>query len=449
MLSGEIQAYAMEKRYIRKDGAAAWIALSVSLVHDEKGGPKYFISVIEDIEPQRRARADESELRSQLEQVLKMETVGRLAGGIAHDFNNLLTAILGYAEAMDAKLPDDADLRSSLREIRKAGERAAVLTRQLLAFSRKQVLQPRILDLNAVVTEMQKLLRRLIGEDVALATRLDPALGNVKADPGQIEQVLMNLAVNARDAMPEGGTLTLETANAVLDGAFAASHPGARPGTYTVLSVTDTGTGMSEDVRSHAFEPFFTTKDAGKGTGLGLATAYGIVKQSDGYITVESEPGRGTTFRIYFPRAEGAAAASASGRHPVVAPRGAETILLVEDESSVRRLARKILESQGYNVLDAGSGEKALEIAHAHDGEIHLVATDVIMPGMNGRVLWDHVRPLRPEARVLFMSGYTDDAIARHGVLESDTAFLQKPFTSQELAAKVREVLDAAPGGAA
>ena len=385
----------------------------------------------------------------QLIQAQKMEAIGRLAGGVAHDFNNLLTVINGYSELMEAQLPDDEDLRSSLREIHRAGERAAALTRQLLAFSRKQVLQPELLDLNAVVSEVEKLLRRLIGEDVALVTRLDPALGSVKADPGQLEQVLMNLAVNARDAMPEGGTLTIETANAMLDTGFAMAHPGARSGEYAVLTVADTGIGMSDEVRSHAFEPFFTTKDQGKGTGLGLATAYGIVKQSDGYITVDSEAGRGTTFRIYLPRAAGAAVPSGLGERPAQSPRGTETILLVEDEPGVRRLSRTILEAQGYSVLEAASGDEALKVARSHTGVIHLVATDVIMPGMSGRVLWDRLRVLRPDARVLFMSGYTDDAIARHGVLERGIAFLQKPFTPQRLAEKVREVLDAAPGAGA
>jgi len=347
---------------------------------------------------------------------------------------------------MEAQLPDDEDLRSSLREIRLAGERAAALTHQLLAFSRRQVLQPRLLDLNAVVSEVEKLLRRLIGEDVELVTRLDPGLGSVKADPGQLEQVLMNLAVNARDAMPKGGTLTVETANTILDTGFARANPGARSGEYAVLTVADTGIGMSDEDRSHAFEPFFTTKERGKGTGLGLATAYGIVKQSDGYITVESEPGRGATFRIYFPRAAGTAAASGRGEHPALSPRGTETILVVEDESGVRRLSRAILKAQGYIVLEAASGDEALEVARSHAGQIHLVATDVIMPGMSGHVLWDRLRVLRPDSRVLFMSGYTDDAIATHGVFEPGIAFLQKPFTPFGLAQKVREVLDAAQG---
>jgi two-component system, cell cycle sensor histidine kinase and response regulator CckA len=394
-----------------------------------------------------RDLTDRQQLEAQLRVSQKMEGIGRLAGGIAHDFNNLLTAILGYSELMEAQLPDDEDLRSSLREIHHAGERAAALTRQLLAFSRRQVLQPRLLDLNAVVSEVEKLLRRLIGEDVALVTRLDPALGSIKADPGQLEQVLMNLAVNARDAMPEGGTLTVETANIMLDTGFAMANPGARSGEYAVLTVADTGIGMSDEVRSHVFEPFFTTKERGKGTGLGLATAYGIVKQSDGYITVDSEPGHGTTFRIYFPRAAGAAAASGRGERSALSPRGTETILLVEDESGVRRLSRTILEALGYTVLEAASGDEALEIARSHAGEIHLVATDVIMPGMSGRVLWDRWRVLRPDSRVLFMSGYTDDAIARHGVLEPGIAFLQKPFTPFSLAQKVREVLDAPAKG--
>ncbi|MCM3877502.1 MAG: PAS domain S-box protein [Thermoanaerobaculia bacterium] len=390
-----------------------------------------------------RDLTDRLQLEAQLRVSQKMEGIGRLAGGIAHDFNNLLTAILGYSELMEAQLPDDEDLRSSLSEIHLAGERAAALTRQLLAFSRRQVLQPRLLDLNAVVSEVEKLLRRLIGEDVELVTRLDPASGTVKADPGQLEQVLMNLAVNARDAMPEGGTLTIETANTRLDAGFTAANPGAQSGEFTILTVSDTGIGMSDEVRSHAFEPFFTTKEQGKGTGLGLATAYGIVKQSDGYITVDSEPGRGAKFRIYFPRAVGEAAASGLGERPPLSPRGTETILLVEDESGVRRLSRTILEAQGYTVLEAASGEEALEIARSHTGEIHLVATDVVMPGMSGRVLWDRLRVLRPGPRILFMSGYTDDAIARHGVLDPGIAFLQKPFTPFGLAHKVREVLDA------
>jgi signal transduction histidine kinase len=390
----------------------------------------------------RRAATQQRRLEEQLIQSQKMEGIGRLAGGVAHDFNNLLTAILGYAELMEPQLEDEG-LRSELREIRLAGERAAALTRQLLAFSRRQVMQPRTLDLNTVVSDVKKMLARLIGEDVALVTRLDPALGSVEADPGQLEQVLMNLSVNARDAMPEGGTLTFETANAVLDADFAAVHPGALPGAYVVLTVTDSGTGMTDEVRGHAFEPFFTTKDKGKGTGLGLATAYGIVKQSGGYIMVESEAGRGTTFRIYLPRVEGTAVGPKRTTSSSLAPSGTETILLVEDEAGVRRLSLTVLETQGYVVLEAPSGDVALQVARSETGPIHLVVTDVVMPGMNGRELWDRLKVLRPDSRVLFMSGYTDDAIARHGVLEPGIAFLQKPFTPFSLAQKVREVLDA------
>src|ERR1019366_3646341 len=428
--TGIAQPY--EKEMLRKDGTRVPLLIGIAMLEASEGSILAYTVDLSD----RRA------LENQLRLAQKMEVIGRLAGGVAHDFNNLLTAILGYAELMESQLEDEG-LKSELREIRLAGERAAALTRQLLAFSRKQVLQPRILDLNAVVSEMEKLLRRLIGEDVELTTRLDPALESVKADPGQLEQVLMNLAVNARDAMPEGGTLTIETANSKLDAGFTTAHPGARSGEYAILTVADTGIGMSDEVRSHAFEPFFTTKEHGKGTGLGLATAYGIVKQSDGYITVDSEPGRGTTFRLYFPRAAGAAAASGRGERSALSPRGTETILLVEDESGVRRLSRTILEAQGYIVLEAASGDEALEVVRSHAGEIHLVATDVIMPGMSGRVLWDRLRVLLPDPRVLFMSGYTDDAIARHGVLEPGIAFLQKPFTPFSLAQKVREVLDA------
>ncbi len=287
------------------------------------------------------------------------------------------------------------------------------------------------------------MLARLIGEDIRLVTRLEPALGNVKADPGQLEQVLMNLAVNARDAMPEGGTLTFETANTELGVDFVAVHPGVPPGAYVALTVTDTGTGMTDQVRSHAFEPFFTTKERGKGTGLGLATAYGIVKQSDGYITVDSEAGRGTTFRIYLPRVEGTAVDSGRTTSSSRAPTGTEKILLVEDEAGVRKLSSTILRAQGYVVLEAASGDMALEVARSETGPIPLVVTDVVMPGMSGRELWDRLRALRPDSRVLFMSGYTDDVIARHGVLEPGIAFLQKPFTPSGLAQKVREVLDA------
>jgi signal transduction histidine kinase/CheY-like chemotaxis protein len=395
---------------------------------------------------QQRAAEQQRVLEGQLSESQKMEGIGRLAGGVAHDFNNLLTAILGYADLLESQLEDES-LKADVREIRLAGDRATALTRQLLAFSRRQVLQPRTLDLNSVVSNIEKMLERLIGEDIKLVARLEPALGNVKADPGQLEQVITNLAVNARDAMPKGGTITFETANVALDPDFVAGHRGAHTGPHVVLKIADTGTGMSEEVRGHAFEPFFTTKARGKGTGLGLATAYGIVKQSGGYITVDSEPGRGTTFRIYLPLVTSRVEASEVGVRPAeTSPRGSETILLVEDESSVRGMCRTILRALGYTVLEAVSGDEALEVARSYTGVIHLVVTDVIMPGMSGSVLWDRLRELRRDSKVLFMSGYTDDAIASHGVLDPGIAFLQKPFTPQGLAEKVRDVLDAALG---
>ncbi len=381
-------------------------------------------------------------LEQQLRQAQKMEAVGRLAGGVAHDFNNILTAITGYADLLLEDLGTTDRRRDDIAEIRKAAERAAGLTRQLLAFSRQQVMQVRVLDLNDVVADTQNMLGRLLGEDIALVTRLDPALGAVKADPGQLEQVIMNLAVNARDAMPGGGKLTIETANAELDDTYVREHFPARPGSYVMLAVSDTGTGMSDEVQSHLFEPFFTTKEKGKGTGLGLATVYGIVKQSGGYIWVYTEPGHGTTFKIYLPRVAGAPAQRASGPKASPVGAGTETVLLAEDEAAVRAVARHALERQGYTVLEASSGEAALDLAERHSGRIHLLLTDVIMPGMNGRALALRLSELRPDLRVVYMSGYTEEAITRHGVLEPGLTYVQKPFTPEGLARKVREVLD-------
>jgi len=381
-------------------------------------------------------------LEQQLRQAQKMEAVGRLAGGGAHDFNNILTAITGYADLLLEDLGTTDRRRDDIAEIRKAAERAAGLTRQLLAFSRQQVMQVRVLDLNDVVADTQNMLGRLLGEDIALVTRLDPALGAVKADPGQLEQVIMNLAVNARDAMPGGGKLTIETANAELDDTYVREHFPARPGSYVMLAVSDTGTGMSDEVQSHLFEPFFTTKEKGKGTGLGLATVYGIVKQSGGYIWVYTEPGHGTTFKIYLPRVAGAPAQRASGPKASPVGAGTETVLLAEDEAAVRAVARHALERQGYTVLEASSGEAALDLAERHSGRIHLLLTDVIMPGMNGRALALRLSELRPDLRVVYMSGYTEEAITRHGVLEPGLTYVQKPFTPEGLARKVREVLD-------
>jgi two-component system cell cycle sensor histidine kinase/response regulator CckA len=387
---------------------------------------------------------DRIRLEEQLRQAQKMEAVGRLAGGVAHDFNNILTAISSYSELLLTDFATEDPRRADVEEIRKATDRAAALTRQLLAFSRRQVLQPKVVDLNAVIAGAEKLLRRLIGEDVALVTRLDPALGAVRADAGQLEQVIMNLAVNARDAMQTGGTLTLETENVVIEASTRTAEQSiVAPGRYVLIRVRDTGAGMDAETRRHLFEPFFTTRDKGKGTGLGLATVYGIVKQSGGFIWVDSEPGRGATFRIYFPRVDEAAPPAepaAAGAEPAAA--GTETILLVEDEDAVRAVARESLRRRGYRVLEATNGETALEIAAGFEGHIGLLLTDVVMPGLSGRALADRLAPTRPGTRVLFMSGYTDDAIVQHGVLEPGLSFLQKPFTPDVLAQKVREVLD-------
>jgi PAS domain S-box-containing protein len=419
----------------RKDGSRFWNALSVSPIHDASGKLTHYVGVQTDVTERRK-------LEEQYRQSQKMEVVGRLAGGIAHDFNNLLTVINGYGEMVLATLPSGHTARDSVAEMVKSGERAAVLTRQLLAFSRQQVLAPRVLSLNTVITEMEKILRRVIGEDIALVTNLQPTLGHVRADPGQLEQVLLNLAVNARDAMPQGGKLTLETRNADLDEAYSRSHDGTAPGRYAVLSVSDTGTGMSAEVKARVFEPFFTTKGPGKGTGLGLATVHGIVTQSGGRIEVASEPGQGTAFKVYLPRIGGTTLNSRRLSREREVPRGRETILLAEDEGSVRALSRYVLRECGYAVLEAADGEEAIEVCAREQGAIHLLVSDVVMPGMGGRQLAEKLLELRPEMRVLYLSGYADDAVIRHGVFEAEVNFLQKPFSAGDLARKVREVLD-------
>jgi two-component system cell cycle sensor histidine kinase/response regulator CckA len=418
-------------KHRKKDGTLIDVEIAASPI--DFLGRKAWLSLANDITEKKR-------LEAQLLQAQKMESVGRLAGGVAHDFNNLLGVITGYGELLEKSLPADARPQKYLRDIMKAAERAAGLTRQLLAFSRRQVLQPRILDLNTVVGEMEKMLRRLIGEDVQLITVLDDSLGRVQADPGQIEQVLMNLAVNARDAMPRGGRLTIETANVDLDAAYARSRPGVKPGSHVMLAVSDTGHGMEQDVLAQVFEPFFTTKEAGKGTGLGLATVHGIVTQSAGHIFVYSEPKHGTTFKIYLPRVEGVEAV-VKATPPEAPQRGSETILLVEDEESLRSLVRECLEASGYTVVEARHATHALEIAEAHSVHIHLLITDVVMPGMSGSELAARLLESHREMKVLYMSGYTDDAVVLHGVLAADAAFLQKPFTMDALARKVREVL--------
>ena len=381
-------------------------------------------------------------LEEQLRQSQRLEAIGSLAGGIAHDFNNLLSVILGQSEFLQRRLDAGDPALKRVEEIRKAGERASMLTRQLLAFSRKQVLIPEVLAPGAVIMDLASMLRRLIGEDVVLETIVRPDTGLVRADRGQIEQVIMNLVVNARDAMPEGGTITVEVANADLDAAYAASHPPTAAGHYVRLTVRDTGTGMDADTRAHVFEPFFTTKEKGKGTGLGLATVYGIVKQSGGYVWLDSEPGKGATFDIHLPRLEDGAQMDAAPIGPAPSPRGTETVLLVEDEAMLRELAREVLEASGYRVLQAAGGEEALRVAGVHEGSIDLLLTDVVMPGISGRMVAERLALSRPGMKVLYTSGYTDDAVFQRGVLPEGSAFLQKPFTTVALERKVREILD-------
>jgi nitrogen-specific signal transduction histidine kinase/CheY-like chemotaxis protein len=382
-------------------------------------------------------------LEDQLAQAQKMEAIGQLAGGVAHDFNNLLTVIMSYSSLLLSEMAADDAMRGDIQEISAAAERAAALTRQLLAFSRKQVLQMRPVNLNSVVADVEKMLRRLIGEDISLTANLDPELALISADPGQLEQVLINLAVNARDAMPGGGALTITTDNARLSDEHGERHLGAAPGKYVMLAVTDTGSGMTKEVQQRLFEPFYTTKGPGKGTGLGLATVHGIVKQSGGDVYVYSELGHGTTFKVYFPLLTNATdILTATAEHRAVTPRGSETVLLAEDDESLRALGARVLSGLGYNVLVARTGSEALRIVAEHNGLIHLIATDVVMPEMNGSQLVEKVLEARPEIRVLFMSGYTDDEVMRRGVIDGQTAFLQKPFTPDLLAHKVREVLD-------
>jgi PAS domain S-box-containing protein len=388
-------------------------------------------------------------LEAQLRHAQKMEAVGRLAGGVAHDFNNLLTVITGRSQLLLLKLPPESPLRRDVELVEETAHRASALTRQLLAFSRKQMVQPRVVDLNEVVRSMDTMLSRLIGEDISLATLLDPAAGCVRADPAQLEQMIVNLAVNARDAMPLGGRLTLETSFIRLDESLARQHVGLQAGPHVRLVVRDTGIGMDGLTKVHLFEPFFTTKGPGKGTGLGLATVYGIVTQSGGAIHVESEPGQGATFTIDLPRVDAPVDLRTDAAVPDAAPHGSETVLLVEDEPEVRGLARDILHQQGYTVLEAADSDQALEIGREHRGPIHLLVTDVVMPQMGGRELADRLTGRRPETRVLYVSGYTDDAILRKGVSETGTAFLPKPFTASALAHKVRQVLDATSAGGA
>ena len=385
----------------------------------------------------------------QLRQSQRMEAIGQLTGGIAHDFNNLLTAIIGFGELLQADLKLAPPHNSYLDEVIKAGQRAAALTMQLLAFSRRQVLQPEILDLNGVVEEMDRLLQRVIGEPIDLVTLLAPALGRVSADKSQVEQIILNLAVNARDAMPQGGKLTIETGNVELDEANVRAHPAGEPGAYVMLAVTDSGIGMDAETQARIFEPFFTTKEQGKGTGLGLATVYGIVKQSGGYIWVYSEPGQGTTFKVYLPRVEEDATVQGPGATPSPVATGSETVLVVEDEAGVRMLTTEVLKARGYTVLAASTPGEAQAISEAHAGPIELLLTDMVLPEMGGRELAATLTAARREMAVLYMSGYTTDAALRHGVTDGGVAYLEKPFTPTTLMVKVREVLQTAATGAA
>jgi PAS domain S-box-containing protein len=424
----------VEATWKRKDGRRITVQLSVRAVRSDSGAVEYYETFVRDV-------TDQRQLAQQLVQAQKMEAVGRLAGGVAHDFNNLLTVILSYSELLlEDRTPGDPE-REDIEQIRKAAQGASALTRQLLAFSRQQVLEPKVLDINEVVAGTEKLLGRLLGADVKLTTLFATDLGQAKVDPGQLEQIVMNLAVNARDAMPEGGQLSIETANVEMDEDYVRGHAIAQPGRYVMLAVTDAGTGMDAETQARIFEPFFTTKEAGKGTGLGLATVYGIVKQSGGFIWVYSELGHGTSFKIYFPRVD-APIERATPAAPAAAG-GTETVLIVEDQAAVRHVTRRMLERHGYTVLEAPDGETALRIAEKYHGSIDLLLTDVVMPGLSGRQLATQLVALRPEMRVLYMSGYTDDAIMRHGILQNGVAYLQKPFTPELLAGKVRAVLDA------
>jgi PAS domain S-box-containing protein len=415
----------------RREGTTVPAEVSASVV--QIGGKPFVVAFLRDV-------SERNAMAAQLRVAQKLDAIGQLAGGVAHDFNNLLTAILGYSQLLAPELRGNDEHFAAIEEIRKAGERAADLTRQLLAFSRKQILEPKVLDLNDVVRRIEGLLTRLIGEDVRVRLNLGSALGAIRADAGQIEQVIMNLAVNARDAMPRGGDISIETANVELAETYTQMHRPVHPGPYVMLAVSDTGVGMDAVTRERIFEPFFTTKEKGQGTGLGLSTVYGIVKQSSGYVWVYSEPGKGTAFKVYLPRVEGAVEARAASESPALPATGDETILLVEDEESVRALARRTLEARGYRVFDAADGGEAVEIA-GHE-RIDLLLTDMVLPGMGGGEIAARIHEIHPAAKVLFTSGYTDDVIVRGGLLERGAAFLEKPFTPSLLARKVREVLD-------
>jgi signal transduction histidine kinase/ActR/RegA family two-component response regulator len=424
-----------ETEILARDGRWIECRFSLALLRDAAGTTIGTLAILEDTSERKR-------LEAQLRQAQKMEAVGRLAGGIAHDFNNLLAVIMGHSDLIKSVLRKGDALAHDVEQIRRASERAASLTRQLLAFSRRQFLQPQVIDVNTLVGNLATMLHRLIGEDIQLDLRLDPAAGRVSADPGQLEQVVMNLTVNARDAMPQGGQLTLETGPAMLDHAFVMAHPGSSAGAHVRLSIRDTGCGMGPEVLSHLFEPFFTTKEPGRGTGLGLSTVYGIVKQHRGYIDVQSEPGQGSTFSVYLPRVDAKPAAERATPRERLRPGGRETVLFVEDEVALRDLMHRVLTKGGYTVLAAGDGLEALALVEGHQGRIDLVVTDVVMPRMSGPELATRLRARDPAIRLLYVSGYTADQLRSQTDLGADATLLPKPFTSDGLLRKVREVLD-------
>ena len=425
----------------RKDGSLVEVTINTAPMLDDDGDLIGTMAIIEDITAQKGLAAENERLTEQFHQSQKLEAIGQLAGGIAHDLNNLLIPIIGYTDLGLMKIPPDHDLYPDLESIKQAGERAAGLTRQILAFSRRQVLTMKALNLNEVISDFQKMLERLISEDIVLTTESAPDIAWVEGDQGQLEQVLLNLVVNARDAMPGGGHLTIKTANVNLDDSFVAAHPGAETGPYVLVSVSDTGHGMDTDTQRHIFEPFFTTKEKGRGSGLGLATVFGIVKQHKGNIWVNSEPGRGTTFEVYLPVSGSPVVKSEDDKRAAATGMGTETALVVEDDPDVRRLTCNVLRAYGYQVLDVETPAEALVLATTRTDPVQMLITDVVMPGMNGRELYEQMSEARPGLKVLYMSGYTDNIIAASGVLGAGCAFLQKPFTVQELLQKVRSVL--------
>ena len=439
-VSGKIPSYEVEFRQRTKSGDWKWIlSLGKIVAWDAEGNPLRMLGTHTDITERKRAEEEKARLEAQLLQAQKMESIGRLAGGVAHDFNNMLSVILGYTELIKSRLPADDPLMKSILEIERAGIRSRDITSQLLAFSRKQIIEPRVVDLNALISHTQKTLARLIGEDIELLFCPGNDLWRIKIDPAQVDQILMNLAVNARDAMPGGGKLTIETGNSRLDEAYSKSHLGFVHGEYVLMAVSDNGAGMDREVLSHVFEPFFTTKELGKGTGLGLATVYGIVTQNGGAIDVYSEQGQGTTFKIYFPRVTEEAPREIDEAAPFAS--GTETVLLVEDDVMVRGMAASMLEEMGYTVLVAETPQDALLLCEKQDTLVDLLLTDVVMPGMSGIELRDRLKAVRPGLKVLFMSGYTSDVIVHHGVLEKGIHFIHKPFSITDLACKIREAL--------